>query len=186
MSSSMTARFMTDVSAENVKRGKTILGIGRLSIGLLFSTSMLIFGLVQPSRAYTVITVSTSTDESTETALIAQTTTQFNASLFVNPFTPNTYQVKLFGLNPNYNPPPTVAQIEQNTVQFEYASGMIYERSGDAGALGYFMSLCDNATNFALVTIDSTTCQGVLGFMDQWIVTQTSGVAVLPDPLVGL
>lgn len=132
------------------------------------------------------VTTSTGTPESVGVALLQQTTTQFNALLIQNPLVPNTYSIKLFGLNPNYTPTDLNANLVTQLQTFPYASGMVYERSNDAGLLGAFMSLCGNATNFNLVKIDSTTCQGVLGYVDNFIISQTSGIAVVPSPLVGL
>lgn len=156
---------------------------------------LLIIVLAVNVHAYTVITLSTGTTETTEQALLDQIKSQFNASVLVNTLVPNTYQIKLFGLNPNYITPPAVVTLDQvtgklvaistNTAELLYGQGMTYERNNDAGAIGYFMSLCDNATNFTLTTIDPLTCKNVLGFMDNWIMIQSSGIAVVPNPLVG-
>jgi hypothetical protein len=151
------------------------------------------------------VTNSTGTPESVGKALIAQTTTQFNATVVANPLAANTYTGKLFGLNPNYVPPGVsttiltldnvankLISISTNTVEILYGEGMLYERNNEAGLLGYFMGLCANATNYVIApsTVtpanwDKETCNQVLGYVDNYIVFQTSGVAVVPNPIVG-
>lgn len=126
------------------------------------------------------------------------TTGPYLGSSKVSPFFANTYSVTVNGKNPNYQAPSvSTTLINLDTISDKltvistythltgYAQGMMYERNNDAESLGYFMGLCANATNFNLVKIDSTTCNGVLGFMDNWIVTQTSGLAVVPNPPPG-
>lgn len=105
----------------------------------------------------------------------------------------NTYDVKLFGKNPSYQGPSvsttlitldTIASklvaISMATNEFLYAQGMVYERNNDAALLGDFMTQCStaNAHDFAL-------CNAILGYADDYIMHQTSGVAVVPYPLVG-
>lgn len=199
---SKTVRSKIGVFAENVKRRNMVLGQGLRFIAFTFGIIGLLTCLVPVSNAYTVIILSTGVPESVEQTLLTQTTTQFNASVIVNPLVNNTYQVKLFGLNPNYQPITptpliTLDQITQNLTAIStytyvqgFASGMVYERNNDSGMLGNFMGLCDNATNFFEVgqstfPIDSSTCQQVLGFMDNWIITQSSGLAVVPNPPPG-
>lgn len=182
---SLDAEFGTKVHRRKFKEGNTFIG---------FVLALCLWTV--PVHAYTTVILSTGTPESVEQALLVQIANQFNASLFTNPLASNTYQIKLFGLNPNYVTAPglitldTLANkltaISSQTVVTGFASGMLYERNNDAGMIGYYMGLCDNATNFSLVTIDSTTCQGVLGFMSNWIVFQTSGIAVVPNPPPGL
>lgn len=138
------------------------------------------------SQAYVVIQLGPGVPESAEQALLQATSAQFTVDTFVNPFFPNTYALTLHGLNPSYNPPLTNAQLIQLLPQYPFGAGMMYERTTDAGHLGSYMGLCNSATSFNLISIDSTTCQGVLGFMDNFLVTQTSGVAVIPNPLPGL
>lgn len=156
--------------------------LGRLCLAIL-----ILFILFSRSDAFFLqVTNSAGVSESVGKDLIAKTTAQFNAQLIVNPIVSNTYTIKLLGLNPNYVLPYISADMLMKLQVFPYAAAMGYERNNDASILGAFMSLCGNATNFNMVTIDSTTCQGVLGFMDNFIITQTSGVAVVPNPLVGL
>lgn len=186
------------VNTEN-KKGinmKSLICTSLITLALLLSLSG-----ITPVNAFTVITVSTGTAPTIEKELLAQATTQFNASLVVNPLASNTYTLKLFGRNPNYTAPPAVVTLDQvtaklvaissNTSELLYAEGMVYERKNDAGMIGAFMNLCGNATNYAVTpggipaTWDPATCHQVLGFMDNWIMIQSSGIAVTPDPLEG-
>lgn len=182
--------YVYDWRAQWRKRGKLVKKSIWYALAPLF--------LAVHVQAYTVVTVSTGVPPTVEKALLAQTTTQFNASLIVNPLAANTYQVKLFGFNPAYQPPPPapalinldtlttkLTAISTYTYVLGFASGMLYERNSDAAILGFYMNLCSSATTFNLVKIDSTTCQGVLGFMDNWIIRQSSGLAVVPNPPPG-
>lgn len=157
-------------------------------------TILITIVLVARANAFTTITTSTGVPVTVEQSLITQIKNQFNASVFVNPLAANTYQVKLFGLNPNYQSLPLVTldtitnkltSISTYTYVVGYAQGMLYERGKNSSSLGYFMGLCDNATNFNLTTIDTTTCNSVLGYMDNLITQQTDGIAIVPDPPVG-
>ena len=90
------------------------------------------------AMAFTTITLSSSAPAAVEQALLKQTTTQFNATVLTNPFFPNTYQVILYGLNPNYNPPPTDAQllnsivtVDSYTYVYGWAQGSVNARNCD-------------------------------------------------------
>lgn len=134
------------------------------------------------------------------------TTGQYLGKATASAFFANTYSVTVTGKNLTYTGPSvsttlitldTIANkltaISTYTHLTGYAQGMMYERVSDASALGYFMGLCANATNYVIIpstiplpfTWSKDTCNQVLGFMDNWIVTQTSGIAVIPNPPPG-
>lgn len=151
---------------------------------------LLVGGFLSGSAsAFTQIQLAPGASESVEQSLLQATSDQFLIDVKTNPFFPNTYNVTLHGLNPSFNPSPTSADLMKILPQYPFAAGMIYERDNDAGMVGYTMSLCDNATNFMPnppQTWDPATCVQALGYIDNAIVFQSSGEAVLPDPLPGL
>ncbi len=180
--------MMTGVYAEkniNVNKAEVLAWIS--TIRSLCLAVLITFILSGRSNAFFLqVTNGAGISEAVGKELIAQTTTQFNSILTINPLASNTYTIKLLGLNPNYVPLNLGADAVMQLQVFPYAAGMYYERSNISSLFGNFMSLCDDPGTFQMVTMDSTTCQGVLGFMDNFIITQTSGVAVVPNPLVGL
>lgn len=172
-----------------------------------FCLGLLLLPNVSNAATYTA-NVSLSSSAVSPVSLLADvlsslTTGQYLGTSVASPFFPNTYSVTLKGRNPNYQPPivppPIVStslitldtitnkltSISTYTYIVGYAQGMLYERVHDAGVLGFHMGLCTSATTFNLVTIDSTTCNAVLGYVDQWIMSQSSGIAVVPNPPVG-
>jgi hypothetical protein len=137
------------------------------TIGLLCSIA-----LCARAEAYTVVT---STAPATlEQALIAQIQNQFVATVFVNPLVPNTWQIKLLGVNPNYNPLVTNQQMLDATVLmsttnfvYGFADGMTYQQKVQEGSVGFLGNLCATATYFNLIqtsskTFDRSTCQDVI------------------------
>lgn len=145
--------------------------------------------------AYTVITLSGNVPEAVETQLIASTTNQFQSTLFVNPLASNTYQIKLLGVNPNYNPPPTnkdllnvITTISTQTYVYGFVDGMTYQQGIAEGAAGRLENLCNSATNYALQattpqTFDSKTCFDVLStFLTTLFQMSLSTPTVIPPP----
>lgn len=177
----------------------------------LFSTAFTFVGLVSlflllsstsHALTYTVnifISSSTVNPAALQKDLLSTLTTgQYLGSSVSSPFFPNTYSVTVTGRNPIYQGPQvsspliTLDSITNKLITIStythltgYAQGMLYERDSNASNIGGFMALCGNATNFGLVKVDSTTCNDVLGFMDNWIIHQTSGIAVIPNPPPG-
>jgi len=135
-----------------------------LSLGPLFPS---------PAQAYTVVTVSTKAAPGLESAFIAETTTQYEASLFINPLFAGTYQVQLIGLNPNYNPPITNVQLLSSlpsaaTTNYVpgFADGMTYQQQVIEGLVGTLGNLCSSPTDYMLIqtgigTFNTPTCQDV-------------------------
>ena len=181
-----------------VKRGSMRLRLTTILLGLLFIVPL------KANAVNTFIVVTSTAPVSVGQTLLSQISNQFNASVMANPLAANTYQIRLFDLNPNYVTSPAVVTlndlankltaISTYTYVTGFASGELYERFNNAGSIGYFMGLCNNATNFYVMpgdsmtwttSIDSTTCNNVLGFMDNWIINQTSGIAVVPNPPPG-
>jgi len=133
--------------------------------------ALLVLNCINAS-AYTVIIPSTSTPAGTEQALIAQTTTYFNASVLTNPLFPGTYQITLYG------PAKSDFQIlrDSGTYPFVWGEGVEYQRGLDVQNIIGAGPYC-NATPYCLgvssmtvpgdftvggstytVTVDSTTC----------------------------
>ena len=129
--------------------------------------------------AYTIVV---STDAALERSFLAATTAQFNVSLSSNPFFPNTYQLTLYGSNPNYVLPGQVlpsapCQLDKDvalmvgissfTYPYGWAAGMYYERCQDLGILSNYFVNCSTATVFQHVmgstaTWDLGTCEDAL------------------------
>lgn len=145
------------------------------------------------SFAYTVVQVSSSTPESIEQQFIANTTSQFNAVLFTNPFAQNTFQITLFGVNPNYipKPPPTsvfydtttfqsdlVALVQESTNNYVngWGDAVDYERAVDLSTIGNFGLNCSSSSTFvtagtSTTTWDQNTCNAVVSSIYQSIFT---------------
>jgi hypothetical protein len=119
---------------------------------------------------YTVITVAGTAPQGLEQELIANTTTQYQATLLVNPFFAGTYQINISGLNPNFNSSPTNQQLLDYLVTVDswtyvagWANGESYQQSVDTKIADDFTAWCSSAPYFGLVSIDSTTCLAVAG-----------------------
>ena len=141
------------------------------------------------ANAYTVIVISTTTTENTEKILLNQIATEFDASIYVNPFAAGTYQVKLFGLNPNYEPSDVIidtttwfsniqamqaleAFISTDSYTNGWANGMQYERSSNISFLRQTRLLCSSNSTFWVagttdyITPDPITCGSVLDYSE--------------------
>lgn len=137
---------------------------------IVFCSCLLIAPIVS---AYTVVTVSTMTTEATETSFLAATTTQFNAVVTKNPLASNTYTLKLYGLNPNYNappPPPTTLQqalsLGSTVYLYGWNDGSDYQSFTDDKIANGFFVQCSSPSVFgtygSTTTWDMTTCQTAL------------------------
>lgn len=147
----------------------------RWSLSVLFWAAFASLSIgVRSANAYTVITLSTGTPSSVETSLIAAVTSQFNASVASNPFFPGTYTVKVFGINPVYNPPVTQKQlldalvtVDSYTYVYGWANGLEYQNHVNEGITTNYLINCDTPTAFNLhqtapENFDRKTCSDVL------------------------
>lgn len=126
------------------------------------------------SHAFTQVTISTAAPQGIESTFIAATTNQFQASYFKNPLAANTYAIKIFGLNPNFNPPVTNAMllnalvtVDTYTYVYGWAGGVSYQQTIEEGVIGNYGNLCDTATSFMLIQATTSTwstgsCQDVI------------------------
>lgn len=128
--------------------------------------------------------------------MLTQLAAQFSINLFVNPLVPNTYQIKLFDLNPNYNPLITNQQmldavVETSTNNFVYgfADGMTYQQNQQIGSVGFLGNLCGSATNFSLIqtttgTFDRSTCQDVIATIEDalFALSLSTPTPIPPEP----
>ena len=179
---------------------RSVLGLRNV----LVLASVLSLGLVSWSQAYTVVTVSTAAPQGLEQSFLDATTNQFLATLFKNPLASNTWSVKLFDVNPNYNthnPPPTTLEqalsLGATVYLYGFMNGIQDERDRDLswftapiGALGWnnggFLVNCSSPTWWngvqqssmtqQLVSIDSTTCNAVLVGVYNTIWNQNFGI----------
>jgi hypothetical protein len=116
------------------------------------------------AQAYTVVTISTGAPTGLEQQFLSATTNQFQASLLVNPLASNTYQLKLFGLNPNYNPLPTNLQLLDSLVSVDswtyvagWSNGESYQQSVTQNILAGYLVQCSSPTAFNLMQTSSST-----------------------------
>lgn len=120
--------------------------------------------LPNPSRAFTQVTLSSAAPQGIESTFIAATTNQFQASYFKNPLAANTYAIKIFGMNPNFNPPVTNAMllsalvtVDTYTYVYGWAGGVSYQQTVEEGLVGSYGNLCNTATSFMLIQMTSPT-----------------------------
>ena len=99
-----------------------------------------------------------------EAQFIAATTTQFDATLFVNPFFSGTYQVQLNGLNPNYNPPLTeedllneIVTFSTHTYKYGFSDGMDTQRQTDESISSEVGINCSSPSSFGWQTASVST-----------------------------
>lgn len=160
----------------------------------------LVIGGTSLLNAYSTVTISPGAPVGTETAFLAATTTQFQASLITNPLFPGTYQVKLFGPNPNYNPPiinPIDATsvvntfVSQSTTTYLYGwrDGAVYFQDSEVNVIGQQFGVnCSSPTAFQEIqtttkTWSMATCQDVVtNIINQIFQLQLS----TPTPIPGV
>ena len=130
--------------------------------------------LTKPCHAFQGYNVVVTTDPISQAAFLANTTNEFIATEVPNPFVANTYQINLYGINPNYNPPITnqelfagLLYVDTSTYVYGWAAGESYQQTAQIDQTAYLESLCSSATNFTLVqtttaTFDTNTCLDTL------------------------
>lgn len=128
----------------------------------VLSVALFIFliGGISTCNAYTVIEATPLLEQ----ALIAQTTSQFDAKLVKNPLVPNTYQITLYSHNKNYNPPVTnadllkaVVTVDSFTYVYGFVAGMEYQNRVDVDRAGYFEINCSSVPLFNLMNTSTST-----------------------------
>lgn len=140
------------------------------------------------------------TDPSLEQQFLGSTTSQFQTTVATSPYFPGEYILSISGVNPSYVPS-VPSQVVLDTGSFVqmvlynstytftigWAYGMLYERNHDADHIQTFISECstpsyfnDPSSTMPAVAIDPTTCKQVLNTLYCFIVSQTSGLAVVP------
>jgi hypothetical protein len=143
-------------------------------------TFFFILALACPCQAFMTIQLSSGAPESVEQSLLASTTAQYNVFVQTNPFFPNTYQLYLYGYNPNYNPTPTNLQLLNDLVTVDsytyvsgFADGQSYNQYTIYDAALNFDVECSTPTVFAVygstATWDYHTCQTALNTIANWI-----------------
>jgi hypothetical protein len=142
-----------------------------MSVNTIMMLSLLIGGMSQ-LNAYTVVTISTAAPAGLEKTFLTATTSQFLANVVPNPFASNTYSAVLFGLNPNYVAPGQLVpsapcQLDQDisslvqastwTYIYGWRDGATYLEQSEIGVVATMGNLCQNATNFALISATTST-----------------------------
>lgn len=152
--------FAAYVDSMNASTGVVIGRTGRFIASMSVGVVILSIFLCSPVSAYTVVTISTAAPSNIEQSFIASATTQWSMSYFKNPLASNTYQLTLFGPNPNYNPLPTPAQllislvtVDSFTYVYGWAAGEVHERNQDIAML----------TNATVACSTDTVCTQAIG-----------------------
>jgi len=147
------------------RRKKDITSIVAI-IRFAFFIALCVFGLTGTSIAYTVVTTSTAAPAGLEQQFIANATNYMNAIYYKNPFAPNTYQLTLLGLNPQYIKPIDYTDSYTNG----YANGTTDQVYREIGVNNGFFNNCASTGTWlapgstsTYITLDSTTtCVEVL------------------------
>lgn len=135
-----------------------------------------IFLSAATSFAYTVIQVSTASTPGLETSFIQATTSQFTASVFVNPLFANTYQILLYGYNPGYVKPVSnkdlldaLVTVDSFTYVYGWADGEAYQQHADNLLTEQFEVNCSTPFGISTSTWNTATCLSVTGAIDEAI-----------------
>lgn len=155
-------------------------------IGVLTFCSINLFAVNYTANVY-------APSQQLQKQFIADTTTQYQATVATSPFA-NTFTITLSARYPSFQGPVQVSTslvtldsivnklttISTYTYVTGFANGMEYERYNNAALLGHFMMLCSTANAH-----DFTICNTILGFSSDYILNQTSGIVVVPNPPLG-
>lgn len=138
-----------------------------------------------PLQAHTVIDPSPTAPTGLEKDFIAQTTTQFNATLFVNPLASNTYAIKLLGPLQKT----VVGNSEDACIAVGFLGGMEEERRLSIESLRFMQAIDLSSGTCAGFLVSSATaqnCQYVYNeignaIMQRWLAVYSStGSEVAP------
>lgn len=114
------------------------------------------------------ITTSTSAPVGIEQQLLSSLQGQYNVKITTNPLVSNTYGIVLYGQNPNYNAPPSYADVVKFSYPYGWADGESYQQSVTSNMLQSFMAQCSTPSVFVDTSIintdswNSDQCQEVL------------------------
>lgn len=136
----------------------------------------MIFSGLKPTdcHAFTQVQISSEAPINMEPAFISATTNQFKADYFKNPLAANTYKLTIHGFNPNWNPPPTnadllkyIVTVSSYSYPYGWAGGVSYQQTVEEGLVGSYGNLCDTATSFMLIQMTAPnwskgTCEDVI------------------------
>jgi len=136
----------------------------RKSLRVGAAVILLGLGLGSIGRAYTVEVTASTAPAGTENAFLQATQQQFNVQITTNPFFQNTYNMTLYGPNPNYNPPPTNIQllnslvtVDSYTYVYGWGDGETKERFTDLQYMNNFAVDCINISTSTFFVVGSTT-----------------------------
>ena len=165
-----------DTRGKTMKRLIAVIGNAWAQRNAVVLAFVLFLGLGSIAQAFQGYNVVVTTDPVSESAFLSNVGSQLLSSIVPNPFVANTYQIGLFGINPNYNPPITNAQLLQSLVAigsstyvYGWADGLDYERWNVLGKFNAqliqttdYEVNCSSPTYWGIVAIDSTTCVNML------------------------
>lgn len=128
---------------------------------------------VWSDSGYNVVQMSTAAPTGTQLNFLNAISAQFDTEIVPNPDASNTYAVKIFGPNPNYQapaPPPTTLEqalsLGSTVYVYGFAGGMNYQQNNEIKCVNFVDTLCGTATSFMLTqtsssTFDKATCEDV-------------------------
>lgn len=129
----------------------------------------------KPAFGYGTVILSTATTQETERDFIAATTNHYLVGYTVNPLASNTWTMKLFGVNPNFNPPPTYKQLFDAAVTVSswsypagFGNGEDYAHGVDNGIVENYTVNCSTPLS-GVAQWDPATCEAVTIAIDQEI-----------------
>jgi hypothetical protein len=153
---------------------------------------LVLFSVSCPLEAYTVITVSTAATPGIEQQFIASATAQYLMDYFKNPLASNTYTLKLYGTNPNFNPLPSPPSTLQEALSlgstiyvYGFASGMNYERSVDTSMITNYLVNCSSPSYFGATAAawNGAVCTAALMAAEQAIFSLATSTPPALPPL---
>lgn len=147
----------------------------------------LIGGCLMKSSIGEAFTQETAASPQLEKQFLAATTNQFLATLIPNPLAANTYTLKLLGLNPSFNAPPTTLEqalsLGSTLYVYGFASGMNYQQHVHNNLVETYEVNCSTPIGSSTSTWDIGTCQAVTGAIDNAIFQESLSTPTVLPPL---
>lgn len=154
------------------------------------ATVLLMVGISKADSGYNIVQMSTAAPAGTEQGFLSQISAQFNAGIVQNPLASNTYGIKIFGLNPNYQapaPPPTTLEqalsLGSTVYVYGFAAGMGYQQHVSERLVEGFGVLCSTPIP-NIPTWDVPTCQSIAAAIDAALFQESLSTPTVIPPLM--
>lgn len=156
--------------------------------GVLLASTGLFFAFCQISFAFTQVTISTGAPQGTEASFLSATSNQFQVAIQANPLAANTYSMKIYGPNPNYQAPPAPPSTLEEALSlgstvyvYGFVDGQTYNQGVSHNIVESFEVDCStpmpNVPNW-----DETTCEAVTGAIDDAIFQESLSTPTVIPP----